>query len=110
MNQTPDQIPNRFPLPDNPAPRPPTRSSAFRVSDINWPGIIVVAVLIIVLLVGWVIIRDLSNLGGSFGSSVSSWLDGASIYPKDQSGFANFLRLVGIGAFIAVMLAVFKRK
>ena len=110
MNQMPDQIPNRFPLPENPELSPHTKSSSFRVADINWMGLIIVAVLIIVGLVGWVIIRDLSNWGGSFGSTVSNWLEGASINPKDRTGFTNFLKLAGVAALIGVLLTIFRKK
>jgi len=109
MNQLPNEMPNRFPLKEDSESGTSKRSSSFRMSDINWKGIILVAVLIVAGFVGWVIIRDLSQLGGSFGSYVSKWFNSASIYPKDQSGFVNFLRLIGIGGLIGLLLVIFKR-
>jgi len=61
-------------------------------------------------MIAWIIIPDLSMLGGSFGSVVTHWIQRASIDPQNEGGFICFLKLLLTGAFITIFLIIFKKK
>ena len=110
MNRTIRTIPNRFPVPENQEPDHQHKPPAFRLSDLNGRGIAVIIVAALVCLIGWAIIKDLSNLGSNFGSAVMSWFRDGSINPENRRGFTFFLRLLFTAGFIWLLLSFSKRK
>lgn len=105
MNQP---IPNRFPVPEDQEPEHQKKPSWF--SEINAGGIILIVVVIVLCVIAWIMIRDLSMLGGSFGSVVTQWIDRASIDPQNQRGFVSFLKLLLTAGFIAILLIIFRKR
>ena len=104
-------IPNRFPVQeDQEVADQKKKSSGFQLSDINWRGIIILIVLVFVFLVAWIVIQELSGLGGDFGSVVMGWLKGASINPENRQGFTRLLKLILTGGFFGLLLFILNKK
>ena len=82
----------------------------FKLSDINFGGIFLIIFLILLGCIVWIVISELSELGGNLGTTVKSWLDRASIYLWDRRGLTNFLKLLLTAGFIGILLIIFGRK
>lgn len=102
-------IPNRFRLEDQ-DDMLRKKPSGISLSDINWRGVAVLIVVILLCLVAWILIRDISQLGGDFGSTVMGWLDRARLNPTDKQGFVNFLRLLLTVGFLGILISILSRK
>ena len=105
-----NQIPNRFPVPEDQELGPQKRPPGFKLSDINWRGVAIIIALILGCVTAWIVIRDLSNIGGGFASVVTQWVKGASINPEDERGFTSFLKLLLTAGFIGSLLIFFRKK
>ena len=95
-------IPNKFPVPKDQENK--KKASTFKLSDINWRGVAVVVAIILVCLVGYIVIRDLSGLGSGFGATVMEWYREGSINPENRKGFTSFLCLLFVAGFIYLIL------
>lgn len=98
-----DQIPNRFPVDCDQGLK---KKSPLSLSELNWPFIIALGLLALVVFIAAIIIRDLSTAGGGLGSMALGWFKGASINPEKKVGFTRFLRLLLTGGFICLLLIV----
>jgi len=101
-------LPNLLPPAQNQGP--PIRPSGFRFSDINWRGVAVLVLIIVLGLVAWTVIRELGGIGSGFGATVLGWFREASINPEHRSGFTSFLYLVLIAGLIWLVLKMTRPK
>ena len=99
MDSMPPQLP-----PLGQGPVSPRKSSGFRFSDINWRGIAILVLFVVLDLLLWTVIREISGLGGSFGAAVMGWFREASINPENREGFTSFLYLVLVAGAIFLFL------
>jgi len=87
-----------------------TQKKSSGLTEINARGITLIILVIVVCVIAWIIIRDLSILGGSFGSVVTNWIKEASIDPQNVKGFICFLKLLLTGGLIVIFLIFFKKR
>lgn len=103
-------IPNEFSEMQSQVVEPQKEPRLFKFSDINFGGIFFIILLILLGCIGWIVIGELSELGGNLGTTVKGWLDGASIDLGDRRGLTRFFKLLLTAGFIGILLILFGRK
>jgi len=85
--------------------------SIHEISDFRWPRIIgVIALIMLIVIVGWVIISDGGEILAGIAAHVTEWFDRSTIDPHDTKGFISFVRLSLTAAFIALILFLIRKK
>jgi hypothetical protein len=107
MNQP---IPNRFPVEENQLTENQPKGHGFKVSEINWRGVLILFLVLLAFIIVPPAIFGLSDLAGQIGSTITRWYSGASIYPSDTKGFTSFVALSLFGLFIYSIFSVIKPK
>lgn len=81
------------------------------ISDFRWPRIIgIVALVLILMIVGWVLISDGGKFMSGIFANLTSWVDQSTIDPHDTKGFTSFIRLTLTAALIALVLYFLGKK
>ena len=100
-------IPNTFPPPNNQGPQPKEPKPWWVKAQ---PQVLLRGALtVLAVFIVWTVIRELSGLGSTLGSTMIEWFDRASISPENEREFTNFLKLVLTAGFIALLLSLFKK-
>lgn len=102
-------IPDRFPVSEEETEERHSRGR-FQLRDINWIGIGLLLVLMLLFLIIWFLIREISGVGSGLGSAIMGWFRRGSINPEDTIGFTYFLRLLLSAGFIGLFIAFLRRK
>jgi hypothetical protein len=79
-------------------------------SNLSYGKILALVFIILVVLLGYVMISNLSSIGGDFGWNVMNWVKYSDLPPSNRGGFENFLKLVLTTGFIALALYFIKKK
>ena len=99
---SPPNIPNQFPGQDQEVQE--KKKTLF--SELFWSVALRLILAVLVVVIAWIIIAEISGIGGGFGSTIMNWVEQASINPENENGFTFFLRLLLTTGFIGLLVAL----
>jgi hypothetical protein len=88
---------------------PPGRK-LFSRDEINWRGILIAILVVVLTIIAIILITNLSDLTAEIAGHISDLFGRATINPNDPRGFAAFMQLVFIAIFAGWAINRFRRK
>jgi len=67
------------------------------------------ALVFVVLLIGWNLLSEVAGLGGGLGETIMGWFESPSIDPRDRSGFESLLKLLLCAVGLSFLISWLKK-